>query len=122
MRGKRLGSQLGQVTPSYLADLLVVSGDPVANLRVLLNKANIRHVIKDGEVQVFPEDLDGKRFQNDRLPAVYSQTDLTYEMVCGADPSPSYTVVPWSMSDSSDLLHDIESLQIHASEDALSSD
>jgi hypothetical protein len=27
----------------------------VANLRVLLNKENIRHVIKDGEVQVFPE-------------------------------------------------------------------
>jgi imidazolonepropionase-like amidohydrolase len=117
-----LGGQLGQVTPGYLADLLVVSGDPVANLRVLLNKANIRHVIKDGEVQVFPEDLDGKRFQNDRLPAVYSQVDLTYEMVCGADPSPSYTVVPWSMSDSNDLLRDIESLQVQASEEALSSD
>ena len=117
-----LGGQLGQVTPGYLADLLVVSGDPVANLRVLLNKANIRHVIKDGEVQVFPQDLDGKRFQNDRLPAVYSQADLTYEMVCGADLSPSYTVVPWSMSDSNDLLHDVESLQVQASEEALSSD
>jgi imidazolonepropionase-like amidohydrolase len=117
-----LDGQLGQVTPGYLADLLVVSGDPVANLRVLLNKANIRHVIKDGQVQVFPEDLDGKRFQNDRLPAVYSQVDLTYEMVCGADPSPSYTVVPWSMSDSNDLLHDIESLQVQASGEAFSSD
>jgi hypothetical protein len=117
-----LGGQLGQVTPGYLADLLVVSGDPVANLRVLLNKANVRHVIKDGEVQVFPEDLDGKRFQFDRLPAVYSRTALTYEMVCGTDPSPSYTVAPWSLGDSNDLLHDIETLQIKAGQEALSSD
>jgi imidazolonepropionase-like amidohydrolase len=111
-----LAGQLGEVTPGCLADLLVVRGDPLANLRVLLNKANIRHVIKDGVVQAFPEDLDGKRFQNDRLPVVYSQVDLTYDMVCGDDPSPSYTVAPWSVSDSKDLLHDIDSLQAQASQ------
>jgi hypothetical protein len=53
---------------------------------------------------------------------VYSQVDLTYEMVCGDDPSPSYTVAPWSLSDNADLLHDIGSLQERASEEALSSD
>jgi imidazolonepropionase-like amidohydrolase len=109
-----LGGQLGEVTPGFLADLLVVRGDPLANLRVLLNKANIVHVIKDGIVQAFPDDLDGKRFQFDRLPVVYSQVDLTYDMVCGSDPSPSYTVVPWSVSDGKDLLHDINSLQSQA--------
>jgi hypothetical protein len=83
---------------------------------VLLNKANILRVIKDGVVQTFPEDLDGKRFQFDRLPVVYSQVDLTYDMVCGGDPSPSYTVAPWSVSDSKDLLHDIDSLQGQASQ------
>jgi imidazolonepropionase-like amidohydrolase len=110
-----LGGELGEVRPGCLADLLVVRGDPLANLRVLLNKDNIRQVIKDGEVQTFAEDLDGKRFQNDRLPVVYSQVDLTYDMVCGGDPSPSYTVAPWSVSDSKDLLHDIDSLQSQAS-------
>ena len=110
-----LAGELGEVTPGCLADLLVVRGDPLANLRVLLNKANILHVIKDGVVQAFPEDLDGKRFQFDRLPVVYSQVDLTYDMVCGDDPSPSYTVAPWSVSDSKDLLHDIDSLQGQAS-------
>jgi hypothetical protein len=120
--GTRNGAQMmglagehGEVTPGCLADLLVVRGDPLANLRVLLNKANILHVIKDGVVQTFPEDLDGKRFQFDRLPVVYSQVDLTYDMVCGGDPSPSYTVAPWSVSDSKDLLHDIDSLQGQAS-------
>jgi imidazolonepropionase-like amidohydrolase len=103
--------ELGEVTPGCLADLLVVRGNPLENLRILLNKANLVHIIKDGEVQVFPEDLDGKRFQFDRLPAVYSQIDLTYDMVCGDDLSPSYTVAPWSLRDSQDLLHDIDSLQ-----------
>ena len=110
-----LAGELGEVTPGCLADLLVVRGDPLANLRVLLNKANILHVIKDGVVQTFPEDLDGKRFQFDRLPVVYSQVDLTYDMVCGGDPSPSYTVAPWSVSDSKDLLHDIDSRQSQSS-------
>ncbi len=106
-----LAGELGEVTPGCLADLLVVSGDPLANLRVLLNKANIRHVIAGGEVQVFADDLDGKRFQHDRLPNVYSRVDLTYDMVCGDDPSPSYTIPPWSPGDSRDLLHDLDSLQ-----------
>jgi imidazolonepropionase-like amidohydrolase len=111
-----LAGELGEVAPGCLADLLVVRGDPLANLRVLLNKANIIHVLKGGEIQVFPEDLDGKRFQFDRLPTVYSQVDLTYEMVCGGDPSPSYTVPPWSLSDGKDLVHDIGSLQRSAAE------
>ncbi len=113
-----LSGELGEVRPGFLADLLVVRGDPLANLRVLLSKANILHVIKDGEVQAFPDDLDGRRFQFDPLPVVYSQVDLTYDMVCGGDPSPSYTVVPWSVSDSKDLLHDIDSLQNQASHSA----
>jgi imidazolonepropionase-like amidohydrolase len=111
-----LGGQLGQVTPGSLADLIVVRGDPLANLRVLLDKANIVHVIKDGELQVFPDDLDSKRFQFDRLPVVYSKVELTFEMVCDGDPSPSYTLAPWSLSDSKDLLHDLGSLQKQAGE------
>jgi imidazolonepropionase-like amidohydrolase len=114
-----LGGQLGQVTPGFLADLLVVKGDPLANLRVLLDKANILHVIKDGNVQVFSDDLDGKRFQFDRLPTVYSDVNLTFEMVCNDDPSPSYTVAPWSLSDAKDLVHDIGSLQKNLVDDSL---
>jgi imidazolonepropionase-like amidohydrolase len=114
-----LDGELGELTPGFLADLLVVRGNPLANLRVLLNKANILHVIKDGQVQVFPDDLDRKRFQHDDLPNVYSRIDLTYDMVVGSDPSPSYTVAPWSLSDSKDLVHDIDALQNGASEETL---
>lgn len=41
-------NELGQVKPGYLADLILVDGDPVANIRVLQDKARILAVMKDG--------------------------------------------------------------------------
>jgi len=41
---------------------------------------------------------------------------------CGAGPFPFYTVAPWSLSDSNDLLRDIETLQVQTGQEALSSD
>jgi imidazolonepropionase-like amidohydrolase len=40
--------ELGQVKPGYLADMILVDGDPVANLRVLQDKDRILAVMKDG--------------------------------------------------------------------------
>lgn len=106
-----LEHQLGRVAPGYLADLLVVRGNPLDNMRVLLNKDNIRHVIKDGEVQVFDEDDREQRYQFDRQAIVYSRVDLSYEMVCDGDPSPKYTVAPWTLSDGKDILSDLKAFQ-----------
>ena len=43
-----LGHELGQIKPGYLADMILVDGDPVANIRVLQDKARILSVMKDG--------------------------------------------------------------------------
>ncbi len=43
-----LGHELGQIKPGFLADLILVDGDPVANIRVLQDKARILSVMKDG--------------------------------------------------------------------------
>jgi imidazolonepropionase-like amidohydrolase len=41
--------RLGRVAEGYLADLLVVDGDPLADLRVLQDQgAHIAMIIKDG--------------------------------------------------------------------------
>jgi imidazolonepropionase-like amidohydrolase len=42
------GNELGQVKEGYLADLLLVDGDPLANLAILRDKAKLLAVMKDG--------------------------------------------------------------------------
>lgn len=42
------GDLIGQVRPGYLADLLVVNGDPTTNVRVLQEHHNLTHIMKDG--------------------------------------------------------------------------
>jgi len=42
------GQELGQVKEGFLADLLLVDGDPLANLAVLQDRARILAVMKDG--------------------------------------------------------------------------
>jgi imidazolonepropionase-like amidohydrolase len=42
------GRELGQVREGYLADLLLVDGDPVANIAILQDRARILAVMKDG--------------------------------------------------------------------------
>jgi imidazolonepropionase-like amidohydrolase len=42
------GDELGQIKPGYLADLLLVAGDPTADVALLQNKDNLRVIMKDG--------------------------------------------------------------------------
>jgi imidazolonepropionase-like amidohydrolase len=44
----RKGDQFGTVTPGKLADLLVVDGDPLADMAVMGNPANLAVVMQDG--------------------------------------------------------------------------
>jgi imidazolonepropionase-like amidohydrolase len=47
--------ELGQVKPGYLADLLLVDGDPLANIRILQDRKRILAVMKDGSFHRAPE-------------------------------------------------------------------
>ena len=42
------GDELGQLKPGYLADLLLVDGDPTENVAILQNKHALRVIMKDG--------------------------------------------------------------------------
>ena len=48
--------KLGTVTPGKLADLLVVDGDPLADISILRNQANLRVIMQEG--RVFKNTLD----------------------------------------------------------------
>jgi imidazolonepropionase-like amidohydrolase len=47
-----LEKQVGTVEPGKLADLIVVEGDPLRDIKVLGDKANILLVLKGGVVEV----------------------------------------------------------------------
>lgn len=109
-RAVGLEGELGEIRPGYLADVITVDGDPTKNVRVLMNKRNIRHVVKDGILQQFPADIDERHYAHDSMPIVYSTNGLTYDMVCEGERTPSFVVAPWSAGAADDLLADIERL------------
>jgi imidazolonepropionase-like amidohydrolase len=49
------GNELGQLKDGYLADLLLIDGDPLANLAILRDPSRILAVMKDGEFAKSPE-------------------------------------------------------------------
>ena len=51
----QMGDELGEVKEGYLADLLLVDGDPLADLSILLDKSRLLAIMKDGEFHKAPE-------------------------------------------------------------------
>ncbi len=47
-------SELGQIKPGYLADLLIVNGDPTEDVSILQDKNNLRVIMKDGKFHKAP--------------------------------------------------------------------
>jgi imidazolonepropionase-like amidohydrolase len=45
-----LGGELGEVKEGYLADLLLVDGDPLSNLDLLVHEKNLHVIMKDGAI------------------------------------------------------------------------
>ena len=46
----RMGQELGLIRPGYLADLLVVEGDPLRHIQLLQDPQRLRLIMKDGKV------------------------------------------------------------------------
>ena len=51
----RMGDTLGQIREGFFADLLLVDGDPLADITVLQDKARLLAVMKDGEFHRAPQ-------------------------------------------------------------------
>ena len=49
-----LGDELGLLAPGYLADILVVTGNPADDLKVLQDPANLRYIIQNGRFHKEP--------------------------------------------------------------------
>jgi imidazolonepropionase-like amidohydrolase len=49
------GKELGEVREGWLADLLLVDGDPLSNISILQDKSRLLAIMKDGEFVKWPE-------------------------------------------------------------------
>jgi imidazolonepropionase-like amidohydrolase len=54
------GELLGRISKGYLADLLLVDGDPLTDLSILQDKSKIIAVVKDGQFHRRPQIEDGR--------------------------------------------------------------
>ena len=50
-----MGSELGQIKAGYLADLLLVDGNPLANVKILQDANNLLAIMKDGVFHKAPQ-------------------------------------------------------------------
>jgi imidazolonepropionase-like amidohydrolase len=56
-----MGDELGQIKPGYLADMLLVDGDPIANVRVLQDRNRLLAIMKDGKFHKAPKMNEQRR-------------------------------------------------------------
>jgi imidazolonepropionase-like amidohydrolase len=56
-----MGNELGRIKQGFLADLLLVDGDPVSNVRILQDKSRILSIMKDGEFHKAPRMNEQRR-------------------------------------------------------------
>jgi imidazolonepropionase-like amidohydrolase len=50
-----MGNELGQIKPGFLADLLLVKGDPLQDVATLQNRDNLLAIMKDGKFHKAPD-------------------------------------------------------------------
>ncbi|MBM3599605.1 MAG: amidohydrolase family protein [Alphaproteobacteria bacterium] len=50
-----MGSELGLIKEGYLADLLLVDGDPISNIEILQDRNKLLAIMKDGQFHKTPE-------------------------------------------------------------------
>ena len=52
-----MANELGMIREGYLADLLLVDGDPLENVAILQDRNRIRAIMKDGKFHKAPQAL-----------------------------------------------------------------
>lgn len=103
-----LDGQVGAIAPGMLADIIVVDGDPVADIRVLQDKRRIETVVRGGVIQTFDETALARRWPHER-GQTYSVRDLTYDLVHGEPRESDNGDLPeLDASDARDLVADLQ--------------
>src|ERR1700691_4839149 len=57
----QMGAELGMIKAGYLADMLLVDGDPIASIRILQDKTRLLAIMKDGQFHKAPRMNEQRR-------------------------------------------------------------
>lgn len=111
-----LEGQIGTLTPGHIADILIVDGDPLADIRVLQDKRRIETVIQSGKPVVFDETALRRRWPHHRVQA-YSITDLTYDTIYGAPDFAADSPAQWHNDEAMDVVRSVQRREQSATHD-----
>ena len=81
-----MGNELGMVKQGYLADLLLVDGDPVANVRILQDKTRLLAIMKDGEFHKAPR-MNEQRRRLTRVSLIVGKSGAGADRAPGMGPA-----------------------------------
>jgi imidazolonepropionase-like amidohydrolase len=106
---------LGVLTPGALADMIVVNGDPLADITTLERRGNIEVVVSKGRPVTFDEDALARRWPHER-GITYSVDDLFYRPDSPRKQTSSVPDLPRTgiTDDEHDLASDIKSRELAA--------
>jgi len=111
-----LKDRIGVLSAGKLADVIIVNGDPLQDIRVIQDKLRILHVIKDGRQIEFDDDREARRWPPVRAQ-VYSQADLTWDLAHERR-APAPSSPPWNPEEREDLMRQIRRVEKEAVEGA----
>ena len=107
-----LAGKVGVVKPGKLADLIIVDGSPLDDIRILQDRSRIHTVISRGDLV----DLEERESRPYNRAQVISGGRITREAVYG-DREPGAEAagdIPWSGDTAHDLSHDLTSEKLSA--------
>jgi imidazolonepropionase-like amidohydrolase len=59
-----MGKELGMIKEGFLADLLLVDGDPLSDVKILQNRKRLVAIMKDGKFHKSPENISAGHNQS----------------------------------------------------------
>ena len=68
--------ELGKVQPGYLADLLLIDGNPLDDITILQDHEKLNYIMKDGRFHKEPGDQDAPPPSQDELITSSAQTTV----------------------------------------------
>jgi imidazolonepropionase-like amidohydrolase len=104
--------RLGEVAEGMVADLLVVNGDPLADLSVLVDRRNIQTVIQGGRVVEFEERDFAERHPHPERIYEYNHTPITYEAIFGEGDPVGELPIDWSGDEAKQLASELHRAEL----------